>query len=377
MSILFFLLLIIPIIGAVFIYTQNRDQGFILPLASFAGGTIFVAIVFGAVSVGVTSDVEILNGKVIGKTRVHGTYEESYDCNCRTQTRTVGSGENQRTESYTECDTCYRTHYTVKWDCQTTLGEFRIDSEDRLSRSVYETPDPHRYTIIKNGDPVAKRSGYTNYVQAVPESLFATIDGRVKQQFAHLLAPYPIDVYDFYKINRFVSPGFAFTDAAQWNEDISASLIDLGFAKQVNLIVVIAKTDDPQYTHALREHWEGANKNDVVLVIGSLDGQRIEFVDVISWTKNELFKVELIDRIRDMNIIERKQILTAVQHQITKNFERRRMREFEYLSEEIAPPAWALWTLSVFLIGVYGTLALGLNGKLQTVYKQFMRKWKR
>ena len=375
MNVTLLLLLALPILGAAFVYHQNRDKGF-LPLISVLPGALLVALVFGLASAGATSDVEILNGQVTGKTRDHGTYEESYDCNCRTKTRTVGSGKNRRTETYQKCDTCYRTHYTVKWRCQTTLGDFGIDSEDSTSQSVYGRPDPQRYSVINKGDPVSQRHSYTNYVQAVPESLFATMDNRAKQSFAPLLVPYPDNVYDIYKIDRFMSPGFAFTDAAQWSQDISMLLRDVGPAKQVNLSVVIAKTADRQYAYALREHWEGANKNDVVLVIGSWDGQKIEFVDVISWTKNEIFKVQLIDRIRDIGIIERTQLLGAVHDQIAKNFKRRHMSEFKYLDEEIVPPDWVIWSLAVVLIIGYAVCALGLNGKLEAMYNRLTRRFK-
>jgi hypothetical protein len=122
----------------------------------------------------------------------------------------------------------------------------------------------------------------------------------------------------------------------------------------VNAIVVIAKTDDPNYEYALRDAWEGANKNDVVLVIGSKNYPTIDFVRVISWTKNELFKVELRDNVQELGTIQRAPIMNLLQTQISKNFERRRMREFEYLKAEIDPPTWVLVTIIVLILGSMG-----------------------
>lgn len=369
-------LMAIPIVGAALVYFFNRNSSlgpWLAPIA-FVPGAILIAITF-AISYGsATQDTEVWSGQVVSKDRKHGTYEESYDCNCRSVTKRRSDGS---TYSDRECDTCYRTHYTVKWTCDTTIGDFTIDSLDRTSRSVYNAPDPQRYTSIQKGDPVSKTNSYTNYVQAVPNSLFAAVDGSTKQHFASILPAYPINVYDLYRIDRFLTPGFSFADAPQWNHDIGLALRELGPTKQVNLIVVIAKTADRQYVAALREHWEGANKNDVVLVIGSLDGQKIEFVDVLSWTKNELFKIQLIDSVRELGIIERTRVMALAQNQIAKNFERRRMREFEYLSGEIDPSSTALTVLIVLLLVGYlgGALVLPRVAAGQSVMPSFRRRF--
>lgn len=303
-------------------------------------GVVVIGAGFFASKGSQTADTEIWNGQVVSKERKHDTYERPYECRCRTVTS--GSGANKTTSR--QCDTCYETRYTVHWNCQTTVGEYTIDSEDSSWRSVYDTPDPERYTIIKKGDPVAKRMAYVNYVQAVPNSLFTPAASDLKQQFKHLLPAYPENVYDFYKLDRFITPGWAPADAAEWNKEISMGLRELGPRKQVNLIVVIAKTNDSNYEYALRDHWEGANKNDVVLLIGSAQYPKIDFVRVISWTRAELFKVELRDAVEEKGAIDRSIVPLALEH-INKNFERRRMREFAYLDGEIDPPQWLVWTL--------------------------------
>lgn len=331
-----------------------------IPLAVLPGA-LLVAISFAVSHGSATSDTEIWNGVVTGKDRVHGTYEKPYDCNCRPETSCSGSGKDRSCSTTQKCDTCYETRYTVNWSCKTTIGGYTIDSRDTSSRSVYSTPDPARYTVINVGDPVSKTHSYTNYVQAVPDSLFKPGSESLRAKYAKMTPPYPDKIYDIYKIDRFVQVGFAFTDAPQWNLDISNMLRELGPKKQVNVIVVVAKTNDPNYMYAIRDAWEGANKNDVVLLIGSEDGAKIAWVDVISWTKNELFKVELRDSVLALGTINRAQVMPLIEAQIVKNFERRRMREFEYLSNEIDPPTWLLTVLGVVLVVGYGGMAWYLN----------------
>lgn len=339
------------LIGGVLWYSrrQNRDA-WILAVANVVIGSIVLAIAFYGSQSAATADVEIWNGQITAKERLHGTYEKPYECRCKSVESCTGSGKNRSCSSTRKCDTCYETRYTVNWNCTSTIGGWTIDSRDSTFRSVYSEPDPQRWSIINPGDPVSKRSSYTNYIQAVPETLFKPSSESLKAKFSALIPAYPDQVYDVYRLNRFLTPGYSTPDAAAWNNDISMMLRELGPRKQVNTIVVIAKTDDPNYEYALRDAWEGANKNDVVLIIGSKTWPQIDFVRVISWTKAELFKVELRDRVQELGTIQRAPIMSALQSQITKNFERRRMREFKYLESEIDPPSWLLITVTIVLL---------------------------
>ena len=343
-------LLALPIVLAVLIWVFRREYaGAWAPALGFCLiALIVISTAFFVSKGGQVRDIEIWNGKVISKERVHDTYEQPYECFCTTSTDS--NGNSTRT-----CQTCYETHYTVEWKCITTVGQYQIEKFDKTTRRVYDSPDPARWLAIKENDPVAKRIPYINYVQAVPNSLFTPASGDLKAKFKDLLPSYPDGVYDFYKVNRFLTPGIAVSDSKQWDDDISIGLNDIGPGKQVNLIVVVAKTDDVNYEYALTDHWEGANKNDVVLVLGSKEYPKLDFVRVISWTKKENFKVQLRDAVMDKKVIDRSIIPLVFSH-IENNFERRRMREFDYLDGEIDPPDWLIYVLiGLIFVGAGGT----------------------
>ena len=334
-------LLILPLIIGLIIFALRRNSAEVIKIC---GGYTLIAVIVVLigffVSTGVqTHDIEIWNGKVVSKERINDHYTKSYDCNCTRDSKGNSS-----------CQTCYEDRYTVEWKCGTTLGEYQLEKLDKSRKSVWDTPDIQRYTVIQKGDPVAKRMSYVNYVQAVPNSLFTPSTGELKAKFKGLLPAYPDNVYDFYKLNRFITPGWAPADAAQWNEAISLGLRELGPKKQVNTIIVIAKTSDPDYEYALRDAWEGVNKNDVVLLIGSAAYPKIDFVRVISWTKSEAFKIELRDAVDAKQTIDRS-IVPMMFTQIEKNFERRHMKEFKYLDGEIDPPDWLVWLLIAIVVG--------------------------
>lgn len=354
--------LLVPILGAVSMWyflhrtaSAGAEKLWLPPVISVVIASILLVVVFFGSRSAATSDIEIWNGQVVSKNRKHDEYQRSYDCNCKRVESCSGTGKNRTCTSREVCDTCYEDRYTVKWTIDTTVGKFTIDELDRSTPLVYASPDPKFYADAQPGDPASRRNTYTNYVQAVPESLFATPPSELRQRFAGLLPQYPDAIHSFYKNNHFLSPGFSVADAAEWDRQIGLLLRERGPRKQVNAIVVLAKTDDPLYADALRYAWDGVNKNDVVLVVGSKQWPQIDFVRVISWTKNELFKIELTNAIKEQGIINREQLLTALGNQIDKNFERRRMREFEYLQAEIDPPTWLiLVSLAIILAGQAG-----------------------
>lgn len=354
--ILFSLSIVLAIAVVVMCWQKIQDKW---PAIAIVFGITTILILAGYfTSIGFSvGDVEILNGEVLSKERVHGSYQRTYDCRCRQVC--PGTGKNQSCRQ--ECDTCYEDHYTVKWNCQTTVGDYEIDSKDWTSQLVYALPNPDRWTIIKPGDPASRRHTYTNYVQAVPNTLFSPINQTLKDRFASLIPAYPDQVYDFYRNDHFVLAGYSTPDYAQWNHDLGMMLRKLGPQKQVNVIVVLARTADANYEYALRDAWDGANKNDVVLIIGSEQFPKIDFVRVISWTKNELFKVELRDRIQELQTVQREKIISTLQDQIMKNFERRKMAEFKYLESDIDPPDWVIVVLAVLIFGLYAGAFYGIR----------------
>ena len=199
-----------------FLSQQVKIKRIMLVVASIAITVGYSLILLGfaeANKASVFNDVEIWNGVVTNKTRTHGTYDEPYNCNCKTKTRkvsyttTVGSGKNARsvtkyrTESYEVCDTCYRKWFTVKWECQSTIGNFSIGKKESILPSVYEVPNPQEYERIVIGEPAAKTNTYVNYVQASDQSLIKKRKGSIPA--GYVIPEYPTNIYHLYKLDRF------------------------------------------------------------------------------------------------------------------------------------------------------------------------------
>lgn len=322
---------------------------------------------------GQLTDTEIWNGSVTAKNREHGHYITSYSCNCRETCS--GSGESR---SCTQtCDTCYEDHYTVTWTADTTVGNVTFDKKDSTWRSVYNSLDPGVYTRCKVGEPASIEHGYTNYIQAVPQSLFGR---RNVADFVGKVPSYP-RVYDFYHINRVLNVDSKISHDATMkiNDDLNEMLKTLGRKKEVNVAVILTEIDDPTYRYAVENAWLGGEKNDVVVFVG-LNGTTITWSDVMTWALNkgnELFHVKMRDTLKDLKTLDPQTFTPAVADTIAKHYDRPEMKQFEYLAEEVEPPTWVIVLAVIIAIG--GSIGLSiffLRYEVEDVIGGMFNRWR-
>lgn len=320
----------------------------------FALSAVLITVFFAASHGIQTADTEILNGEVVSKERVHDKYKESYDCNCKSVSSCSGSGKDRSCSSRSVCDTCYRDHYTVTWNCITSIGNFEIDKKDWTSSSVYDEPDLPRFTIIKKGDPASRTHSYTNYIKAVPSTLFRPAQETLKTRYASQIPEYPINVYDFYKVDRIVPVGVSIPNIREWNNLLSEKLKTLGPLKQANVVIVITKIADPDYFYALQDAWQNGKKNDIVVVIGAPEFPKAaNWVQVMALTQNNIFQVKLRDDILALTDLTADNVIAAIDKNTRESFQRKRMRDFEYLDNEIDPPLWIYVLTMLSIIAMY------------------------
>lgn len=347
-----FLLLAVPVIVPVvlkfafdkFLTERRGDNAHEWAMVAIAVGVgiLLTLATFYLGKAGRTWDTEILNGQVTGKNSERVSCEHSYSCNCRQ----VCSGSGSSRSCSTHCDTCYEHSYDIDWNVQTTVGELTIDRVDRQG-----TKQPPRWTVVQSGQPVAKPHSYTNYVKAVPESVFHFVSADTKQKFASLIPQYPIDIYDYHYVDRVLAVKTSIPDIKVWNSDLALMLRNLGPQKQANIVIVFVNATDPTYEYALRDAWVGGKKNDIIVIVGTTAYPNIDWVRIISWSSNQLFNVKLRDDLQELGKVDRIPFMQIVQDNTTQLFKRKSMKEFKYLDAEIDPPTWAIVMLLVVLIG--------------------------
>lgn len=274
-------------------------------------------------------DVEVWNGEITSKERTHEHYLRSYSCNCVT---TCSGGKNSTCT--TTCQTCYEDRYTVSWDVNCTAGNINIDYKDWSDDDVYLEPDPRAYKEAAKGNFCAREHSYTNYVKAASSSLF---NQDSKLDFSQYKVPSYPRVYNYYKFNRV----FGFDNATNKliNTSLNHKLKKLGAKKQAN-IIVIGNEYDQNYRNAVEYKWKGGKKNDIIVLIGKDGSNTIKWVDTITLgfnSGNELMTVKMRDGLMALGNVDGKAISDTISYVVENYFDRKPMKEFEYLKDDIQP----------------------------------------
>lgn len=305
----------------------------VIASATVAPGVLALAVMLGGWYSNVR-DVNVINGYVTGKTKEWTSCSHSYPCRCRK------SGKS------TTCDTCYMHPNDWDWVLHTNIKrDVYIDRVDMQGSRM-----PPRYNRAQVGDPVSLTESYINYLKASEHSLFN--DSKLLNKYQDRVPDYPAKVYDYHYVDRVLLDKVDLPEATKWNRALANMVKELGEKYQVNTIIIFTSVLEQDYYNAVRQKWLGGKKNDVILIVGTPDFPNISWVRVLSWTDNELFKVELQDDVYDLKTITTPEPIMAQMHDhITKNFVRKSMKDFEYLKDEVSPePQWYVIAILLALV---------------------------
>ncbi|QHJ78838.1 MAG: hypothetical protein [Caudoviricetes sp.] len=340
--------LCVPVVAA-FYYKQGRSLSeymiHIVVTVVVTTGVFYAGKYYPAM------DFEVLNGYVTNKKQVYNPRTEYYECNCRSVTRTSGTGKNKTTYSSRECSTCSRIIPEWDWTVFTTVGNININRIDSDGRR-----EPSRWTKACIGEPASLEHTYINQIKGVRDSIFHYNKDLV-ESYKEKVPEYP-EVKDYYRFNRVLNN--TKIDTNDWNDYLNDRLKSLGVQKQVNIITVV--TDEPyEFADALKYMWLGGKKNDVVMMFGNKDGKISWFssTSLADGYKNQTLhaRLRMNAHNKDINMELLKEQIDIVQ----SDFERIPMEEFDYLTSESEPPMWVI--ILAIILGVSASIATsyGLN----------------
>lgn len=339
----FAVLFLVPLIISFFAFMIFEKE---ITLKEFIIQMCIQAVVAGA-SAGIlyyqnVDDHEVWNGTVLKKAREKVSCEHSYSCNCHS----VSCGKNCST---TVCSTCYEHSYDVDWAVYTSNGErMTIDRVDRQG-----VDEPPRYDKVSVGEPTSVVHQFVNYIKAAPNTLFR--HQGLLEKFQNALPGYPQNIYDYYRLDRLVLVnGAALENTAAWNTQLAALNGKIGRQKQCNIITVFTKGLPEDYYYALEQSWIGGKQNDITVVTNLTADGKIEWVGIMAWTKNELFRVKLRDDIKDLGTVDKDKFFQVLEKDVTTYFVRKHMSDFEYLKASITPTKneWIISMIISLLVAI-------------------------
>lgn len=305
-------------------------------------------------------DSEQWNGRVTKAVYYEG-YEYEYDCSYESCT---GSGKDE------VCVTIPKTcedWSPPDWVSYSTVGSFNITKSQYLKYSdkygsIEKNINHYDQTITSQlkgeGDkwistvsellPVSLTKSYENFVVAANVNVINTRASEVEILLLKKegkLKEYPIKYRDIFGTphQRRVIDTTNTINVRDWQRIFDELAYKVGMTKQANPIVYI--TDEGRdFKYILEAYWKGAKKNDIVLILG-VSGGKVVWSDVIAWTNNTDFMIEIQNNsnfeVQD-GLISAETLLSKINQYYT----RKPMKEFEYLKENITLD-WK-WQLLIF-----------------------------
>jgi hypothetical protein len=214
------------------------------------------------------------------------------------------------------------------------------------------------------GEPYSKTHSFDNYIKGSPDTLFKH-QGLV-EQYQNLIPKYPIKVYDYYRLDRLVVVNkVGLANQNVWNAKLSEISRDLGKKKQVNIGVVVVFNQPHDYFFALDQAWLGGKKNDVFPVIGVDDQFNIQWVEVLAWAQDPIFKIKLRDSLIELKTLDVNTAIPVISSNVDQFFQRKPMKDFAYLKASITPSKTEL--IISLIIGTLCSIGLGYFFKEEDV----------
>ncbi len=333
-------------------------------------GCAFVLCVVGYFALFATSS-DLIDTELRSGFAHHSVYEEHWTEKVETTT-TDSKGNRSTSVSYVYHPDSWRVEGTHDESVSISEGEFNAYVKTWKNRTfhyvthmnqssvgdgnMYDTWSPAGAPPI----PMATEHHVVNYVRG---SLHTILKQQgMAQKYSNKISTYP-SPYDGglgpIKVDRLVtSPGYkvpkVWKDEMSW--DLSLVNGNLGPSNQVNILVYVTDADEGFFS-GLREAWTNGKKNDCIVVIGSQTFPKIDWVNVLAWTDNKALEINLRDAIQNLRLEDRAGIVNQINHQVSRGFKRKSMKDFEYLLSDITLPFWG----QLLVILVAGAVAFFLE----------------
>lgn len=307
-------------------------------------------------------DYELLNGEVTHKETLKQScprgWRDSTDWFCTEyETRTIQDGYTCTSDSKgnSRCEPKYKTQYRYiyPWE-KKYLVRSNLNTDFYIRRiDPQGAKEPPRFTEVAIGDPVSVHHAYDNWVKAAYLSIFHE-DGEAEEKYKEILPEYPINIYDYYKVDRVIGVGVEVDPS--WSVALSHKLKHLGPQRQMNAVVVLVDADlaGEDFSYALRRYWRGFKKNDAVVVMGVFGRDlNLQWATVMSWSKKDIFNVVLRNTLLESRNkpVEMGAVIEHLYDVGMNHYERRSMKEFEFLKDEIPTPTFVIILALIFCVG--------------------------
>lgn len=384
-------LMLVPIsLTVAFLFHFRREFHWIEGILSLV---IFVAVTAGMWHWGRDMRINDFHEQIGGFVTEHytqdGDHEESYQCNCRTDS-----------EGDTSCDTCWRTVYHRDFTVNNSTGTWwdgwhwgeRVDKPCE-NCEPYRVPQYYLETYV--GKPVSLDHSYPNYIGAMNESVYRNTYNGLAQSLPDICPDTPDIRVNSTSVYRIIPVGFPPDSHLRgqiygWN--FSGTPVDLGNLNlksipmygdavfgylgsevQADIHLYVFNSTNMNYAQMCLAKWKNAAKNSInVFIFGNSDGVLYSATDVfvglgVDGTKknSELqftnesersnyymkfdIRKQLLDYFQNGGTLDREQVLRIIVDNVYNKFVRQEMAEFKALKDHVHPTSGFIIFMAIVL----------------------------
>lgn len=353
--------LLIPFLVGLFFFLRGKEY----TLEEFGlqiFGTVIIILIMYLILFSTTKDLDDKNyiNSRLANVQYHEewtelvTYQENYPCGKSTCTRTKTRHDYHPSFYRVQAEDSYQENIT-KEQFKNLYGKYVA--------SVNET-SPYRPDRISIGDGkifyyylnkdsmITRSESYINYVVAANMNILnAKVDENeiVSGIKSGNLLKYPeLKIVNF---EKGLTPRVSVSSGVKLEEKTLDSLykqiydLNLKYSstKQANILLYITD-QDRTFFETLRYYWKNGKKNDIIIVTSIDKGNNIVWTDVITYTDNINFVVDV------QNIKGKIENILVEFEKVLPEFKRKPMEDFKYLSENIELDTE--WNLLIILINL-------------------------
>jgi hypothetical protein len=309
-----------------------------IALQFFATIAIITSVYFITLSAQ-TSDSMMVHGHVTKLEPIRKTcntyWSDFSDSFCTNEyTRTVPDGKtcSRDKDGKETCVTKYKTQYksVYPWErryfVRTTLSSYEISRVDKQGVNT-----PPRFAEIDVGEPVTEMASFTNYIKAAS----ATVIGNMHNA-EPLNVAYP-HVHDYYRVLPVIDHSGSVDKEMLGQLSDSIRKVNRDIAPVKGNVVVVITSEGEDFAKRLEYDWQAFKYNDVVVTLG-MTAETVNWVNVKSWSKDQLNDVVLRDTIREVGLTDSDSLQRAMTEAILQHYVMPTEEDFEYLYDDIEPP---------------------------------------
>lgn len=356
------LLIFIPVVTAAFLLVFFFKRTKLCELAVLLLPSALIILIMNAAMIRYSTTDKEYRGAYSKTLCFYEAYDEevpcthSYDCNCSTDK-----------DGRRSCSTCYQHSYDVDYHPKHWTKKLSSGQELEISESEFNTlkqrfasteyfVDLHRsyhsidgdvYKTDFKGQPdrsdvITTEHSYINRIQA-SHSVFKleNIDEKTKKMYGLYDYPTILNNRQQVVLGKKISP--------ELERKIQYLNGYYGASKQFKLFILFFNNPDIDVAFKQRSYWEGGNKNEFTICLGTDKSGKFAWVKCFSWMDTPALEVEVESFFTKNKDLSLEKFADWMPVNIVRHWHRKQFKDFDYLQVELTQKQM-MWILIILLV---------------------------